>query len=256
MEIIIVQWGYFALTTYVKQLEQQDENDKFRQIFMCFATQISNGFLSTLDLILKGFHYQAEILTRNLYEQVCMLLVMILDRNKADEYYNTLNEGGNNSSKVWSKYFRMSEMKKVLDQYEEQMEGSENIRFLKKWREKQYNLYTEYVHSAFIAIRTSTIVNDNGQNVEKFPLFNIWGEHVYTLEGFLTPIMDLSSFLNIHFDRFVRMGLVDAERFSSQTLKNIWATSMWLGEETNRISLAYRIEKDLGKVKVNSDTFS
>jgi hypothetical protein len=248
LEIFIVQWGFFSEASFnmiQEQIDRTQLNGKISEevydfilIFSNYAVQISNGLLSIFSLISKGFNFQAGVLTRNLYEQVCMLLVMILDRQKASEYLATLFEDEKKVSEVWWKYFRMSEMRKVLDQEEKKLSDGNSLDFLIKWKEDQYNHYSEYTHASFrsISSNSSTLFSmDSESQIES----NLWGNHVYKVDGTIDSLLEVAMYLDMRFLRLINDGVIDESQLRTQSFENIWDYAKWLTDIAGDLFYSY-----------------
>jgi hypothetical protein len=254
LEVFIVQWGYFSQASFnniqeqIDGIQKSNETDKFVLIFSNYAIQISNGLLSILSLISKGFNFQAGVLTRNLYEQVCMLLVMGLDRQKADEYLATLFEDEKKVSEVWWKYFRMSEMRKVLDQEEKEMSDGNSLNFLQKWKEDQYKHYSEYAHASFRSISyNSSTLYSRTSNEDQFES-NLWGNHVYKVDGAIDSLLEVSMYLDMIFIRLINDGVIDENLLRSQSFEKLWDYAKWLTDITGDMFYSYLIAKENDQV--------
>ncbi len=86
----------------------QEHLKSYSTVYETLFTNISNDCIAIIKLLDRGFESQAKILTRNLFELVYTLLVLIINKDRCKAYFDSAKL--ENQYEVWNKYIRMSKL--------------------------------------------------------------------------------------------------------------------------------------------------
>ena len=125
----------------------QEHLKSYSTVYETLFTNISNDCIAIIKLLDNGFESQAKILTRNLFELVYTLLVLIINKDRCKAYFDSAKL--ENQYEIWNKYIRMYKLNEELYKYEKKMD-IEYAEMMKKTRKRIYSEYSSYVHNDFI----------------------------------------------------------------------------------------------------------
>ena len=117
----IAQWyalaiGLLALSININEEKETEEYQLDSTVYFSLLTNISNDIFSIIKLVDNGLEFQANIIMRNLIELLYTLLVVLINKEKRKEYYDSGRL--QNSYEVWNKNFKMSKLNEELFTYE------------------------------------------------------------------------------------------------------------------------------------------
>lgn len=172
-ELYALSTGFisFALRESSGSIEEKYKNEN--TIYSSFLTNISNTIFGIVDLIDNGLEYQAKILIRNLMELLFSFLVVIIDKDKRKEYFDTAKLG--NSYEIWQKNFKMSKLNEALSVYEKQKFDEDMQEELCSKRRELYKYYSSFVHNDFMSIFLGAYSIDNKDENNSYYHYNLWG---------------------------------------------------------------------------------
>lgn len=200
----IAQWyalaiGLLALSININEEKETEEYQLDSTVYFSLLTNISNDIFSIIKLVDNGLEFQANIIMRNLIELLYTLLVVLINKEKRKEYYNSGRL--QNSYEVWNKNFKMSKLNEELFTYETKVfeeglagENSEILdeefrKNLKNMRRNIYKHYSSYIHNDYISCVLSCYSPKIHKSSKEPELnYNLWGAYNYMGQSILDSL--------------------------------------------------------------------
>jgi len=190
---------YFGIMSLSIVSNKEDSNYREKLLYSSIFSTIANSTISVIYLAQKGLDYQANVITRQLFEMCMLLLNVSLDKNKQNILMET--EMTEQNMKIWRKYFSPKELNDTIQKYEGKS--------LTNWRKKQYSSYSNYSHNEFLSFFCFSFAcpkNDRDNLVS-----NLWGGYAsrvntilenminflwYTSKAFMKIIIDKNTHIS------------------------------------------------------------
>lgn len=200
----IAQWyalaiGLLALSININEDKETEEYQQDSVVYFSLLTTISNDIYSIIKLVDSGLEFQANIIMRNLIELLYTLLVVLINKEKRKEYFDSGRL--QNAYKVWTKNFKMSKLNEELFEYETKVfeEGltGENSKMLdedfrkrlKEMRKDIYKHYSSFIHNDYTSCVLSCYsprLNNSAKEPELN--YNLWGAYNYMGKSILDSL--------------------------------------------------------------------
>lgn len=107
---------YFGIMSLSIVSNKEDSNYREKLLYSSIFSTIANSTISVIYLAQKGLDYQANVITRQLFEMCMILLNVSLDKNKQNILMET--EMTEQNMKIWPKYFSPKELNDTIQKYE------------------------------------------------------------------------------------------------------------------------------------------
>ena len=179
----IAQWYAFSIGLFACSINFQEEKTKeeYREdkiVYFSLLTNISNDILAIVKLVDNGFEFQANLIMRNLIELLYTLLVVLINKEKRKEYFDSGML--QNEYSVWNKNFRMNKMSEELAKYESKIFDEKIREELKVMRKQTYQYYSSYIHNdyAFCVLSCYSPKQENSKEEPSLE-YNLWGKYNY-----------------------------------------------------------------------------
>ena len=172
-ELYALSSGLLALALQSSQDDIKEEFKQYSTVYYTLLTNISNNCLAIVQLLENGFEFQSQVIVRNLIELVYTLLVVIINKTKCKQYFDSAKL--ENEYEVWNKSFRMSKLNEELYMFEKQ-DDSEYAEMMKNARKRIYSEYSSYAHNDFICCFVGC---HSSQEKSDIINYNLWGNYNY-----------------------------------------------------------------------------
>ncbi len=234
-----VRWGLLAMSFFNEE-GITEEIQHYKVVYESITSTLANNCLAILELAKLGLDFQCNVLTRNTYELCFLLLVVLIDKEKCMEYFDTARKG--NEYEIWSKNFRFKKLNERLEEYEKTL-GKKEISFLSDWRKKQYSYYSGYMHNDFFKCRFKSYVVDQ-ENKENLK-FNLWGRYNDMINQTLEQLTDLMFFTSKYLLKIVsNKEIFDKRTFIGENERKIWNESNSLAIFIDELYIEYKLQME------------
>ena len=213
-ECYALSCGLLALALENKNKEIDENLKQYITVYATLLTNISNDCLAIVNMLDNGFEFQARILSRNLFELIYTLLVVIINKDKCREYFEA---GAENGYEIWNKYFRVSKLNEELYNYEKQ-EDIELAEMMKNIRKKTYSEYSSYAHNDFIYCFIGCHSTDREK---EFVNYNLWGNYNFNAISILESVNELLWMMFLYLENMI-------------SKKEIFEKSLFISEENHK----------------------
>lgn len=206
--------GLLALSINLNEDKETEEYQLDSAVYFSLLTNISNDIFSIIKLIDDGLEFQANLIMRNLIELLYTLLVVLINKEKRKEYYDSGRL--QNAYEVWNKNFKMSKLNEELFEYEtkifeEKLEGDKsevlNEEFrnrLKNMRKEMYKNYSSFMHNDY----SSCILSCYSPRIYKSSKepelnYNLWGAYNYKGKVILDELNRIMMMTMLYFKNII-----------------------------------------------------
>lgn len=223
----IAQWYALSMGLFACSINFQEEKEKeeYREdaiVYFSLLTNISNAILAIVQLVDNGFEFQANLIMRNLMELLYTLLVVLINKEKRKEYFDSGML--QNEYSVWNKNFRMTRMSEELSEYESDFFDEEFIEKLRVMRKEIYQYYSSYIHNdyAFCALSCYSPKQDDSDE-EPYLEYNLWGRYNYAGKKILNELNRNMWIIMLYFKHIIsRKEYFNRENYISEETKEFW----------------------------------
>lgn len=190
---------YFGIMSLSIASNTEDSNIKEKLLYASIFETIANSTISVIYLAQKGLDYQANVISRQLFEMCMILLNVSIDKEKQDILMET--EMTEENIKIWRKCFSPKELNNTIEKYEGKA--------LTDWKKRQYSSYSNYSHNEFLSFFCFSFACP--KNNEENLVNNLWGGYVsrvntilenminflwYTSKAFMKIIVDKNTHIS------------------------------------------------------------
>lgn len=215
-ECYALSCGMLALALENRDDETNEDLKHYITVYQTLFTNISNDCLSIINMIDNGFEFQARILSRNLFELIYTLLVVIINKDKCRKYFEA---GAENGYEIWNKYFRVSKLNEELYDYEKQ-EDIELAKMMVNIRKKTYSEYSSYAHNDFIYCFIGCHSTDRKT---EFTNYNLWGNYNFNAISILKSVNELLWMMFLYLENMIsKKGIFEKSLFISEDNHKYW----------------------------------
>lgn len=222
-ELYALSSGLLALALESSKENIQEQLKNYSTVYETLFTNISNDCLAIIKLLESGFEFQARILTRNLFELVYTLLVVIVNKDKCKAYFDSARL--ENSYDVWNKYIRMSKLNEELYNFEKKSD-SEYAEMMKEARKRIYSQYSSYAHNDFMYCFIGCHSTDQTNEMVNY---NLWGNYNYNAKYILSSVNDLLWMMFLYFKSFMSQdNIFNKEDFITKDNYKYWNDALFI----------------------------
>lgn len=195
--------GLIAMSIHVSYdfIEDKYKNDSI--IYSSLLTNISNDIIAIIKLIDNGFEFQANNLFRNLIELLYIFLVMLINKQKRNEYFDSARL--ENSYSVWQKNTRMSKLNDELSKYEKTILNEELQKKMKEQRTRMYRYYSSCAHNDFssVCLWCHSLNKEVSSENSSYFKYNLWGIYNYRAKEILEALNRLMWIYSTYFKNII-----------------------------------------------------